>query len=74
MPEDHAVINCPYQEDFGYARARLENIAADIAEIKKLLKDQNGRIRKTELIVARIMAIGGVLVILIPILVRILWR
>ena len=48
--------------------AQVIDIYHDIKEIKQLLKEQNGRVRKNEQNIARITAIGVVVAVLLGLL------
>ena len=48
--------------------AQVIDIYHDIKEIKQLVKEQNGRVRKNEQSIARITAIGVVVAILLGLL------
>ena len=48
--------------------AQVIDIYHDIKEIKQLLKEQNGRLRKNEQNIARITAIGVVVAVLLGLL------
>ena len=58
----------------GYTiKEMIELMWDDIKEIKTDVKTQNGRIDRLEIKWARLVGIGSVLVITIPIVVRLLW-
>ena len=48
--------------------AQVIDIYHDIKEIKTLIKEQNGRVRKNEQNIARIIAVGGLVAILLGLL------
>jgi len=48
--------------------SQVIDIYHDIKEIKQLLKEQNGRVRKNEKNIARIFAIGGFVAVILGIL------
>jgi len=48
--------------------AQVIDIYHDIKEIKQLVKEQNGRVRTNEKNIARIIAVGGVIAILLGLL------
>tara|TARA_B100000214_G_scaffold371643_1_gene348396 strand:+ start:572 stop:772 length:201 start_codon:yes stop_codon:yes gene_type:complete len=48
--------------------AQVIDIYHDIKEIKQLVKEQNGRVRKNEQNIARIIAVGGLVAILLGLL------
>ena len=48
--------------------AQVIDIYHDIKEIKQLLKEQNGRVRKNEQNIARITAVGVVVAVLLGLL------
>ena len=48
--------------------AQVIDIYHDIKEIKQLLKEQNGRVRKNEKNIARIFAIGGFVAVVLGLL------
>jgi len=48
--------------------AKVIDIYPDIKEIKQLVKEQNGRVRKNEQNIARIIAVGGLVAILLGLL------
>ena len=61
-----------YREQMAERVAVIESqvidIYHDIKEIKELLREQNGRVRKNEQNIARITAIGGAIAILLGLL------
>ena len=48
--------------------SQVIDIYHDIKEIKQLLKEQNGRVRKNEKNIARIFAIGGFVAVVLGLL------
>ena len=48
--------------------AQVIDIYHDIKEIKQLVKEQNGRVRRNEQNIARIIAVGGLVAILLGLL------
>ena len=44
---------------------KLQNIHYDINEVKEIVREQNGRVRKNETSIARIQGIGSILLVVI---------
>jgi len=64
MPDDH---KCLYEDRWGSFGEKLDNMHDDIKEVKSLVREQNGRIRKTEIKIAYIyggMALLGIAIAL----------
>jgi len=69
MPDDH---KCLYEDRWGSFGEKLENMHGDIKEIKDLVKEQNGRIRKLESWRSGIVAGIAVIVFVISILLKVI--
>ena len=75
LPDDHSRpdFNCPYREDFGYTKAKLTEISANIQKILDRLENSDQRVDKLEAWRDRL--IGGwaiVILILIPLITAVL--
>ena len=72
VDQDNNMKVSEYREQMTQRTAVIEaqviDIYHDIKEIKQLVKEQNGRVRTNEKNIARIIAVGGVIAILLGLL------
>jgi len=66
----HDVVDCPFQRDFGKWDEGFKNINKKLDSIESKVDKQNGRVRKLEIAVGRIMIVGSILLVVIPILIK----